>query len=193
MGAGVIPFCKYNDRLLFLLTRSFTGRKAGFLNDFGGGCDPGEDYRQTAMREFVEETETLFFSTELSRAERTPARVQDQITLVEKLFENTLSQYPHWWCQRDPGKKSPPKDWRTFFIAMRYRDVEPLNEEWLADGNRRFSRRRELRWIEAEELLAIFRHQPERLWKRVRQLQGAEELIGEIRGVTHLSFPFAAH
>ncbi|MGB0713189.1 MAG: NUDIX domain-containing protein [Gammaproteobacteria bacterium] len=180
MGAGVIPFCRHGGDTLFLLSRAFSGRKAGFLNDFGGGSDPGETHRQTAVREFVEETETLFLEQDLSRAIRTPERVAHQIRVVEDLFERTLSAHPHWWCRRDPGSGHPPKDWVTFFIEMPWRDPRPLNRAWALDQGQRFSRRRELSWIAAGDLVALYRDAPERLWKRVRQLRGAPDLIREI-------------
>ncbi|MGB0721891.1 MAG: NUDIX domain-containing protein [Gammaproteobacteria bacterium] len=180
MGAGVIPFCRHDGDTVFLLTRSFTGRKAGYLNDFGGGTDPGETYRQTAVREFVEETETLFLERDLGRALRTPERVARQIEQVDTLFQNTLSAHPHWWCRRETGSGHPPKDWVTFFVEMPWRDTAPLNRAWALDKGQRFSRRRALSWISADVLVDLYRQHPERLWKRVRQLNGAVELIREI-------------
>ena len=62
MGAGVIPFCVKDGQVLFLFQKTFSGRKAGHLVDFGGGGERGESHRQTAIREFIEETETMYFS-----------------------------------------------------------------------------------------------------------------------------------
>ena len=159
--------------------------EAGLLNDFGGGVDAGESYQQAAMREFVEETETLYFEDDVSKAIASPQRVAAQLELMRQRFDDTLKSHPNWWCQRDPGTGQPPKDWRTFFIEVEYRDIRPMNLEWLIDstqpeGIRRFSKRRELRWIPAHELLRIYREEPQRLWKRVRQLQGAEQVIKAI-------------
>ena len=38
----------------------------------------------------------------------------------------------------------------------------------------------ELVWVAADELLAIYATAPDRLWKRVRQLENAAALIGVI-------------
>jgi len=86
MGAGVIPLAVSNGELCFLFQKTFSGRKTGFLIDFGGGVDSDEDYRAAAVREFVEETETMYFTDDLSIARRSPARVSEQIALVDTLI-----------------------------------------------------------------------------------------------------------
>lgn len=177
MGAGVIPFCVKDGTVRFLFHQTFSGRRAGYLVDFGGGGRPGEDYRQTAVREFVEETETMYFEPNLSQAVRSEERIHQQNQLVESLFEQTLASHPDWVCRREPGRKTPPKDWLTFFIEMKYRDPEPLNRQWDLDDGRRFSKRRRLQWLSGNDLLDLYQHNPERLWKRVRQLQGAPQTI----------------
>ncbi|MCP4391927.1 MAG: NUDIX domain-containing protein, partial [Gammaproteobacteria bacterium] len=68
MGAGLIPFCVNERNVHFLFHKTFSGRRAGYLVDFGGGRHDGETYRQTAVREFVEETDTMFLASDLSRA-----------------------------------------------------------------------------------------------------------------------------
>ena len=70
MGAGVIPFAVHGNEVSFLFQTTFTGRKVGHLIDFGGGLGPDEGYRETAIREFVEETETMYFSDDLQQASR---------------------------------------------------------------------------------------------------------------------------
>ncbi|MES9972208.1 MAG: hypothetical protein ABW092_19415 [Candidatus Thiodiazotropha sp.] len=175
MGAGVIPFCVREGRVLFLFQSTFSGRKAGYLIDFGGGFGIGEGYRATAVREFVEETETMYFAEDLKRAHRGTDQINQQIPIVDTLFDNTLSIYPDWWCRR-----LHPKSWRTYFIEFPYRDVDLLNREWQEDMVGRFKKRRELNWITAEELLAIYAQTPDRLWKRVRQLEQAPSLIKKI-------------
>ena len=87
MGAGIIPFSVKDHRVHFLFHKTFSGRREGFLVDFGGGCKEGEDYRQTAVREFVEETETMFFETDLSRAVRSEPRVKEQVGLCPEVQE----------------------------------------------------------------------------------------------------------
>ena len=144
MGAGVIPFSVSDCKVYFLFQTTFTGRKAGYLIDFGGGQGVGEGYRETAIREFVEETETMYFSDDVRQASRTAERINNQIPIVEALFDETLAANPHWWCRRMPGNPLHPKRWRTFFIEFPYRDIEPLNREWQADKVGRFKKRREL-------------------------------------------------
>jgi 8-oxo-dGTP pyrophosphatase MutT (NUDIX family) len=175
MGAGVIPFSVYDGRVQFLFQSTFSGRKTGYLIDFGGGLGDGEGFREAAVREFIEETETLYFAQQLQSACRDAKQVNQQIPIVEALFERTLSMHPDWWCDRLHAKS-----WRTYFIEFPYRDVTRMNREWQEDSMGRFKKRRELRWVAAEDLLTIFETSPERLWKRVRQLGQAPNLIREI-------------
>ena len=181
MGAGVIPFAVSDGKVYFLFQLTFSGRKAGYLIDFGGGIGPGEDCRTAATREFVEETETMYFSEDISQARRTVDAVEKQIPIVAELFENTLSARPDWWCRRMPGDPLRPKRWKTFFIEFPHRDIGPLNREWESDNSGRFKKRRELVWVSASELLAIYAHNRHRLWKRVRQLEHAPEIVDAIR------------
>ncbi len=181
MGAGVIPFARHGGEVRFLFQTTFSGRKAGFLIDFGGGLGAGEGYRDTAIREFVEETETLYFATDIARASRTEAAIEAQIPIVRGLFDDTLSAHPDWWCRRAPGDPLRPKHWKTFFIRFPYRDVDALNREWRRDTSGRFKKRRELFWIPGDELLEIYAHTPDRLWKRVRQLENASRVIRSIQ------------
>ena len=180
MGAGVIPFAVHDGDIYFLFQSTFSGRKTGYLIDFGGGQGAGEDYRVTAIREFVEETETLYFAADLQQASRTDASVSRQIPIVESLFDATLAAHPDWCCRRAPGDPLKPKRWKTFFIEFPYRDVGELNRAWAADMAGRFKKRRELTWVAATELLAIYEHAPDRLWKRVRQLEHAPATIHSI-------------
>jgi hypothetical protein len=180
MGAGVIPFAVNDCKVYFLFQTTFTGRKAGHLVDFGGGLGAGEGYRETAIREFIEETETMYFSADVQQASRTVESVRNQIPVVAALFDKTLAVHPEWWCRRSPGDPLNPKLWQTFFIEFPYRNIEELNREWEADKVGRFKRRRELFWVTAGELLAIYQNDPDRLWKRVRQLEGATETVRSI-------------
>jgi len=186
MGAGVIPFAIHNNQLYFLFQTVFVGRKTGFYIDFGGGVDDGESSQHAATREFVEETETLFFAQgaeEISNARRTPERISQQISIMSQQFEKTLNANPNWWCKREPGNKVPAKDWITFFVEIDYQDLSPINKEWgkYSQQPQRFKKRRQLHWLESGELLAIYQNHPEKLWKRVRQLVNVQELIQEIK------------
>ena len=163
-----------------MFQKTFTGRKTGYLIDFGGGLGAGEGYREAAIREFIEETETMYFSEDVQQASRTVARVRQQTPVVAALFAETLAAHPDWRCQRRPGNPLKPKQWQTFFIEFPYRDVEVLNREWEADRAGRFKKRRALVWVTADELLAIYANAPDKLWKRVRQLENA---AGTVRSI----------
>ncbi len=180
MGAGVIPFAVSDGIVYFLFQTTFAGSKAGYLVDFGGGLGAGEDYREAAIREFIEETETMYFSHDVQQASRTVDRVRKQFPIVEALFDKTLAVQPDWCCRRASGNPLHPKLWKTFFIEFPYRDIEALNREWAADRIGRFRKRRELVWISAAELLAIYKYSPGKLWKRVRQLENATETVHAI-------------
>ena len=177
MGAGVIPFAVINGEVCFLFQKTSSGRKVGYFIDFGGGLGEGENYRETAIREFVEETETMYFANDVKQASRTAGSVKNQIPIVEALFEETLSVHPDWYCRRAPGNPLKPKQWQTFFIEFPYRDIDLLNREWRNDTLSRFKKRRELVWVSGSELLECYEHAPDKLWKRVRQLENAKETI----------------
>ena len=180
MGAGVIPFAVHGGEVLFLFHTTFKGRRAGHLVDFGGGGEPGETRRETAIREFVEETETMFFDPDPASARRTPERTRRQAALLSRLFDRTLGTHPDWVCDREPDKGGNPRDWLTFFVEVDYRDLDAANRAWEANPDGRFVKRRELFWVPGDELLAIYDKTPERLWKRLRQMPGAPAVIGEI-------------
>lgn len=179
-GAGVIPFAVHDGLVNFLFQITFSGRKCGYLIDFGGGSDAGEDARATAIREFVEETETMYFATDLQKAHRSDAAIRRQASLVAGLFEKTLKTEPGWCCRRRSKNAAKPKDWNTFFIEFPFRDVEPLNRQWESGVSGRFKKRRELVWISGDELLTLYSDQADRLWKRVRQLENAPKIVAEI-------------
>ena len=180
MGAGVIPFCVHGDDVCFLLHKTFTGRRAGCLVDFGGGAKPGETHVQTAVREFVEETESMFFCGNPADASPGRASFDAQAPLVRALFDRTLADNPDWWCSRADSPKGKRRDWKTFFIEFEYRDVTAMNREWASDVGRRFAKRRELVWVPASILTGYYRHTPEKLWKRVRELRNATETVQAI-------------
>lgn len=180
MGAGVIPFAFYQQKVWFLFQKSFSGRKVGYFIDFGGGSEAEEVYAETAIREFVEETETMFLEEEPQIARRTPERIQKQIAEMRQLLDKTSHRYPGNACRRLSPNPEKPKDWITFFIEVPYRELKPLNELWRLDSEKCYKKRRELQWLEGEELLSIYQSEPEHLWKRVRELEGAVHFIANI-------------
>jgi 8-oxo-dGTP pyrophosphatase MutT (NUDIX family) len=180
-GAGVLPFALHAGQVRFLFHKTFSGRRAGLLVDFGGGTQESETAFQTAAREFVEETEALFLAPDITMAALAGSEYRRQLQVMQTLLAEAQEAHPDWWCQRrvQPGK--PARDWRTFFVEVTYRDVAGMNAAWTADNGRRFKKRRELLWVPAERLLEIFARKPERLWKRVRELEAAPEVINAIR------------
>ena len=180
-GAGVLPYALHEGRVLFLFHKTFSGRRAGLLVDFGGGSQADETAFETAAREFVEETEGLFLAPDIRQASRSGSEFRRQFREMQALLARTQEAHADWWCRRhvQPGK--PARDWRTFFVAFSYRDVAGMNAAWAADAGRRFEKRRELLWVPADPLLDIFARQPEQLWKRVRELETAPEVISAIR------------
>ncbi|HYQ70894.1 MAG TPA: hypothetical protein VET88_03080 [Gammaproteobacteria bacterium] len=180
-GAGVLPFAVYAGRVLFLFHRTFSGRRAGLLVDFGGGAEAGETALQTAAREFVEETEALFLAPDIDRARLAGREYRRQLQEMQALLERALEAHADWWCRRRVPAGKPARDWRTFFVEVGYRDVTGMNAAWAADDGRRFRKRRELLWVPADRLLEIFACHPERLWKRVRELETVPEIIRAIR------------
>jgi 8-oxo-dGTP pyrophosphatase MutT (NUDIX family) len=180
-GAGVLPFALHEGQVRFLFHKTFSGRRAGLLVDFGGGAQAGESAFQTAAREFVEETEGLFLAPDIRKACRAGSEYRRQLQDMQTLLVQTREEHADWWCRRrvPPGK--PAKDWRTYFVEVAYRDVTGMNAAWAADDGGRFKKRRELLWVPAERLLEIFARQPERLWKRVRELEAAPAVITAIR------------
>lgn len=182
MSAGLIPFCKQADVTLFLFQKTFTGRKTGYFIDFGGGSNPGETPQQTAAREFVEETETMFFSPDITLARRSDEQIKAQTDIVLNKLLNTQKKHPSWWSMRRQKFGQPRKDWRTFFIEVEYQPIEPLNDQWRSDISGRFKKRRELHWLAGEQLLTFYEQSPEQLWKRVRELETGPEIVRQIIG-----------
>jgi len=180
-GAGVLPFALHAGQVRFLFHKTFSGRRAGLLVDFGGGARMGETAIEAAAREFVEETEGLFLAPDIRQAARAGGEYQRQLQQMQVLLARTQDEHPEWHCHRHVPPGKPARNWRTFFIELAYRDVAGMNAAWAADAGERFKKRRELLWVPAAQLLEIFAHQPGQLWKRVRELEGVPEVIAAIR------------
>ena len=60
-----------------------------------------------------------------------------------------------------------------------------MNTAWTEDKQGRFKKRRELLWLTAEQLLDLFDNRPEKLWKRVRELEGASDIVRAIAGISN--------
>lgn len=178
-GAGLIPFCVRQGGAHFLFHRTFSGRRAGLLVDFGGGRDPGESLWQAAIREFIEETEGLYFAADHELSEVNRNILPRQLPLVDRCLSRSREQHPQWCCRRYAKDRRQFRDWRTWVVQIPYRDPAPLNQQWATDNGQRFVKRRELLWIEAPELLKKLEH-PDLFWKRVGQLQGLAAVVAEV-------------
>jgi hypothetical protein len=181
-GAGVIPFSWVDDTACFLFHKTFTGRRAGLLVDFGGGSHTGEAQYQTAAREFVEETEAMFFSDNPIGDGDRRMLMESQYQLMLQLIEKTQSQHPQWWCRRSSVNDDKPRDWKTYFVEVDYRAPDAMNAAWAEDKDGRFKKRRELLWLTEDQLLDVIDNRPDTLWKRVRELEGAGDIVRAIAG-----------
>jgi len=176
-GAGIIPFTKNNNSTDFLFHKTFTGRRAGLFVDFGGGSNFGESYQQTAVREFIEETEAMFFCENIKQEDRS---ISAQSSVLAKLLQETQQRHPDWWCARRRLKDQRLKDWKTFFVQVDYKDVAAMNKAWASDSSHQFVKRRELIWLDSSILVDIIDHKPEQLWKRVRELENLKSIVVKI-------------
>ena len=174
-GAGVIPFAIRRESVCFLFHRTFTGRRAGLLVDFGGGGRAGESHAQTAAREFVEETEGMFFADD-PEAELMPL-YQPQYQHTLQLIEKTQQLQPGWVCERRNKNANGRRNWKTFFVEVGFRDPAAMNAAWANDTAGRFKKRRELVWLPAAHLLDVLDNRPGELWKRIREYDNMREVV----------------
>ncbi|MCB1760925.1 MAG: hypothetical protein KDI68_14235 [Gammaproteobacteria bacterium] len=184
-GAAIIPFASDRGRLRFLLHTTFTGRRKGLLVDFGGGGRTGESAAATAAREFVEETEGMYFGDTRGYLQMRSGEIARQQSLIQRRIEATLAQHPGWQCQRQASGGKITRTWQTFFVEIDYRPVTELNRLWAEDDEQRYRKQRELIWMPASRLLECYRAHPERLWNRLREYQGVEEIVEQIERTYH--------
>jgi len=183
-GAGVIPFAIKDGLTWFLFHKTFSGRRAGLLVDFGGGSRSGESQLQTAAREFVEETDAMYFAENCN--DNLAPLVQSQCELMLHQIEQVQNSHPDWCCSRKHSDGDRPRDWKTFFVEVEFRDLADMNAAWAEDRAGRFKKRRELCWLSADRLLEIVEYRPEVLWKRLRKYQGLRDaVVAIVRDVTH--------
>jgi hypothetical protein len=174
-GAGVIPVANNDGVCCFLFHKTFSGRRAGLLVDFGGGSRAGESQVQTAAREFVEETEAMFFASNCN-SDLKP-QFDSQCRLMLQLIARTLDRNPRWWCGRKNRTGGRPRDWKTFFVEVDYKDPAAMNTAWARDSSTRFKKRRELIWLTADELLSVIDNEPDALWNRIREYEQLRETV----------------
>ena len=177
-GAAVIPFARWQDSTRFLFHKTFSGRRAGLLVDFGGGSRGGESDVQTAAREFIEETDAMFFAENCNRD--LGLLFESQYLEMLRLIKQTQQRHPTWFCRRMNKNSGKPKDWKTFFAELEYRDPTAINRAWAGDTTGRFRKRRELLWLTSDQLIDIIDNSPDRLWKRIREYKGMRDVVQAI-------------
>lgn len=180
-GAGLIPFAVRGGTVYFLFHKTFSGRRAGLLVDFGGGGCKGETLYQTAAREFVEETEAMFLSGGFREIIKPEAHKKSQFRLLQTLLDSTQREHPDWWCERCYPNGRRARTWKTYFVEVEYQELDGMNREWAQDETGRFRKKRELLWVSSQELLDIYGDKREQLWTRLRQLGSARTVIQSIR------------
>ena len=124
----------------------------------------------------------MFFSDSCNDDSVTRMQMKSQYQLMLQLIENTQRKHPQWWCKRGSVNTEKPRDWKTYFVEVDYRAPDDMNTAWAADKYDRFKKKRELFWLTAAQLLDVFDNRPEALWKRVRELEGASDIVRSIEG-----------
>lgn len=177
-GAAVIPFARWQDSTRFLFHKTFSGRRAGLLVDFGGGSRSGESYAQTAAREFIEETDAMFFAENCKQD--LGLLFESQYLEMLRLIGQTQQLHPRWFCRRMKYNSGKTKDWITYFTEVEYRDPTEINRAWAGDTTGRFRKRRELLWLASDQLIDIIDNSPGKLWKRIREYKGMRDVVQAI-------------
>uniref|UniRef100_A0A6C0AZW4 Nudix hydrolase domain-containing protein n=1 Tax=viral metagenome TaxID=1070528 RepID=A0A6C0AZW4_9ZZZZ len=120
-AAGIVPYTISNGYTYFLLGKETSNNKwSGFV----GGSEPGETPRKTAIREFHEETATIFTNAN--------GYIEKQLTLIEPIIEKTSTgKTVYIWFVEFPAYV----DFLQFYI-----NKQILNEK-------HFKEKSELRWF----------------------------------------------
>ena len=174
-GASVIPFAINHGSVKFLFHKTFSGRRAGLLVDFGGSSRAGESYAQTAAREFVEETEAMYFAGHADAA--SVADFEPQCQWMLSLLERMQADYPDLQCRRIMKDGKGYRAWSAFVVEVPFKNLDTMNLAWAQDTSGRFRKRRELLWLPADHLLDIIDNHPQKLWKRIREYEGLRDAV----------------
>jgi len=137
MGAGILPYAEYNNKIYFLFSREYIDGKvdSGLWSDFGGKSEKNELYFDTAVREGFEESSGF---------------LGDQNTikkLVEKktLFQITRNKYTTY-IVKIKYDKTLPKKFRDNFLQIKKTHPE------LIDKKNGLYEKDQLKWIESSVL-----------------------------------------
>lgn len=188
-GAGTIPYCIHEGRVLFLLQQTKGGKKEGTLIDFGGARDDAKDssVRYCASREFTEETAGLFTTSSLEEAveafrsldqagiESSPL-LQKEVDTCMKLVEDANSKQ-HWAIT----DRVESKWYASFAIQIPYSDLV-LQNHFYGDASKR--KVRIFYWLSTEDFVALLQRKAMfsdlPLNERVHCLNSLEMLILKI-------------
>ena len=188
-GAGTIPFCVHEGRVLFLLQQTKGGKKEGTLIDFGGARDDSKDtsVRYCAAREFTEETAGLFTTASLSKdvaslnclsqsAIESSPLIQKEVDSCMALVDEAYSR--QLWAVTDRVNS----EWYvSFAIRIPYSDLVLQNEFYGDESKRKV---RIFYWVTASVFTSLlqrkttFQNLP--LHERVHCLNSLESLISKI-------------
>lgn len=108
IGAGILPFAVHNGDVYYLLGKESDGTiksRNNLFCDFGGGRKTEEKPRETAFREFLEESlNVLGMEEEIKKAMCTSAPVYNKdnyaLYLVEVPFSQEIVNSYNWTMQR---------------------------------------------------------------------------------------------
>jgi len=187
-GAGVLPFYIDQEKkeIFFLFHRIFRGKKKGFVVDWGGSTEPKELPQVTACREFIEETEGMFFAQDVNDSDKSPRTITLQTQQGLNLLHRTQR-----YCQAEHFLSSP-KSLLTYHLFLietgnRPRLAQQMNERYSRE-EKAFSKRREVFWLSGAQVIDLLRdertlpiedHSP--LFVRVKKVSSLIQTIQNIQ------------
>ncbi len=162
-GAGILPYCKINNKIHFLFQRTIypeSKKKIGFT-DFGGRKEiDDKDSLNTASREFNEETSTLFYlknrNTELYNELKDNPLLKYSDETIQKL-KNIIPEAQEYFVNNyNFDNKIQLKDtYICYLIKVDYIDVAdiPRSEDIFINYQDKYIR--ECKWMSVDEIQNI--------------------------------------
>jgi hypothetical protein len=194
-GAGILPYAiDSKGNVNFLLHRTFKGKKARYLIDFGGSisnddCADSAPPLFTAIREFCEETAGLITSENLddiqqnlenyfSKNNSEPFYFDNNITeetvQSSKLVKDAITSLYKHFKQQEEIIHTINNTYMLYFIEIKYIDLTLINEIFL----KIFKKIREFRWVSATDILT--NQTPLPLYDRARNSKNFLDIINKI-------------
>jgi 8-oxo-dGTP pyrophosphatase MutT (NUDIX family) len=144
MGAGILPVCLVNGKILFLFGKEQLHDKHPGWADFGGGTDKGESPLQTATREGSEEL-TGF----LGNQQDIKTHFRNHPPLIVK-YQDPNYPHPYWIylykTQYDPNL--------PIYYNNNQRFLQTRLPQTILKKSKIFEKA-EIRWIKMEELIPM--------------------------------------